>query len=187
MSPSRSHLPGHKPMIVNGRVARAASGDLHHASAHRFGVHYTHIAPGDRSRIVRYVLNTQAAMLAARSDLVQCTRRSTVRYWNVGDSVEENYRIAYATDMSAGGLKMTLEIGEALAVREALRLAIDLGGLETVPAEAEVLWLEDGKPGAGGVQAGLEFKKISPSAEQRITQFLKGQGGTESPGLAKSA
>jgi hypothetical protein len=97
-----------------------------------------------------------------------------------------SYRAANVTDMSTSGIRMTVGTRNAVAVGGSLLLSIELSGV-TVEAQGEVLWLEDGKPGSGGMQAGVRFTNVSMKAQQCITRFLEDQSNGGASGEPRAA
>lgn len=180
------YLPDQPLVKATGRVARTPSHDSLFRYTIQFGVQFARISAGDRSRIVRHVLRKQADMLASRRDLVHCCQPISVQYYCIGEGISAGHRMAHATDMSVSGLKMTLGMTDAVAVGISLLLRIELPGI-TIPVQGEVLWLEDGKSGSSGIQAGIRFTDISTKAQLEIDRFLEDQDRNDASGESRAA
>jgi len=179
------YLPDQPPIEATGRIVRVPSHDPRLNSTMGFGVQFVRISAGDRSRIVRYVLTKEADMLALRRDFVHCCQLASIEYRCVSEDTDGSYKVANATDMSTSGLRMTVG-RDAVAVGRSLLLSIELLGV-AIETQGEVVWLEDGKSGSVGMQAGIRFTNVSTKARQCITKFLEDQGNGEASGESRAA
>ncbi len=168
------YLPDQSPVKAVGQIVRASSSNPLTATTVRFGVQFVDIGAGERSRIVRYVLRRQADTLSSRREFTACRERVAIQYRGISEGASSGLHSTFTREMSATGLKMALEKGDLAAVGEKLSLYVSLPDMQTVEAEAEIVWMEEGMAGAGEV-IGLRFTTIDRQSQQMISQFLTKQ------------
>lgn len=168
------YLPDQTPVKAVAQIVRASSSNPMAATTLRFGVQFVDISAGERSRIVRYVLRRQADTLSSRREFTSCRERVSVQYSGVSEGASAGLRSTFTKEMSATGLKMALEKGDTAAVGEKLSLSLSLPDMQTIEAEAEIVWTEEGLVGGSEV-TGLKFTSIDRASQQMISQFLAQQ------------
>lgn len=170
------YLPEQSPAKAVGQIVRASSPNPLAASHVRFGLQFVEISPGERSRIVRYVLRKQAEILSSRREFTACSRTVPVQYRSISEGASSELRTAHTTEIGLSGLKMAVPKGNPIAVGEKLHLYLAIPDMQTVSAEAEVSWLEEGA-GASGSHAGLKLTSIDRQSQQTISKFLDEENG----------
>mgnify|MGYP001050133550 CR=1 FL=1 len=179
------YLPDQNPVKAVGQIVRASSTNPLTATTVRFGVQFVEISGGERSRIVRYVLKKQSEMLASRREFTACNQRIPVQYRINEDDALPDLLSTYTRDISVNGLRMALAMGDSQPVGAKLFMYIALPGLQTIEAEAEITWAEEGKSGAPS-QVGVKFTNIDRQSQKMIEQFIS-QDSSKSSGEAKAA